>query len=156
MILKFDKFSGRINNLEKEEVIELVSLITNLKPNIPSDIENINISKLIDNVNQYTSDCGNYNVSVYFRESDVYYNTDGSITTGKFKSLYKITISSDKQLKIEHIRDFIILTQDILMEIYPDCKMKVKLGDNKLSISEFKRLNDNLDIENIVLIIRII
>jgi hypothetical protein len=156
MILKFDKFSGKINNLERDEVIELVSLITNLKPNIPSDVENKNISKLIDNINQYTSDCGNYNVSVYFRESDTYYNTDGTITTGKFKSLYKITISSDNQLKIEHIKDFIILTQDILMKLYPDCKIKVKLGDNKLSIDEFINLENNLDIDNIVLIIRII
>lgn len=156
MILKFDKFSGKINNLEREEVIELVSLITNLKPTIPSDIENKNISKLIDNINQYTSDCGNYNVSVYFRESDIYHNPDGSITTGKFKSLYKITISSNNQLKIAHIKDFVILTQNILMEMYPDCRIKVKLEDNKLSINDFKNLDDNLDIENIILIVRII
>jgi hypothetical protein len=158
MILKFDKFGGKLknNNLEREEVIELVSLITDLKPQIPSEIETTNISKLIDNVNQYISDCGNYKISVYFRESDVYHNSDGTITYGKFKSLYKITISSEHQLKIEHLKDFIILTSDIIKEVYPDCKIAVKLLDNKLSIDEFSNLEDVMVIEKLILIIRII
>jgi hypothetical protein len=158
MILKFDKFGGKLknNNLEREEVIELVSLITDLKPIIPSEIETTNISKLIDNVNQYISDCGNYKISVYFRESDVYHNSDGTITYGKFKSLYKITISSEHQLKIEHLKDFIILTSDIIKEVYPDCKIAVKLLDNKLSIDEFSNLEDVMVIEKLILIIRII
>ena len=158
MILEFDKFGGKITNtnLEKEEVIELVSLITDLKPQIPSEVETTNISKLIDNINQYISDCGNYKISVYFRESDIYHNADGTVTTGQFKSLYKITISSDNQLKVEHLKDFIILTGDIIMEVYPDCKIGVKLEDNKLSIEEFKNLDNNMDIEKLVLIIRII
>jgi hypothetical protein len=158
MILKFDKFGGKLknNNLEREEVIELVSLITDLKPIIPSEIETTNISKLIDNVNQYISDCGNYKISVYFRESDVYHNSDGTVTTGQFKSLYKITISSEHQLKIEHLKDFIILTSDIIKEVYPDCKIAVKLLDNKLSIDEFSNLEDVMVIEKLILIIRII
>lgn len=157
-MLKFDKFGGKlkVDNLEKEEVIELVSLITDLKPQIPSEIETTNISKLIDNINQYISDCGNYKISVYFRESDIYHNADGTVTIGQFKSLYKITIHSEHQLKIEHLRDFIILTGDIIMEVYPDCKIAVKLGDNKLSIEEFKNLDNNMDIEKLGLIIRII
>lgn len=158
MILGFDKFGGKlkVNNLEKEEVIELVSLITDLRPQIPSEVETTNISKLIDNINQYISDCGNYKISVYFRESDIYHNADGTVTTGQFKSLYKITISSDNQLKVEHLRDFIILTADIIMEVYPDCKIGVKLEDNKLSLDEFVNLDNNMDIDKIILIIRII
>lgn len=158
MILEFDKFGGKVTNtnLEREEVIELVSLITDLRPQIPSEVETTNISKLIDNINQYISDCGNYKISVYFRESDIYHNADGTVTTGQFKSLYKITISSEHQLKVEHLKDFIILTSDIIKEVYPDCKIGVKLEDNKLSLDEFKNLDNGMDIEKLVLIIRII
>lgn len=158
MILEFDKFGGKVTNtnLEREEVIELVSLITDLRPQIPSEVETTNISKLIDNINQYISDCGNYKISVYFRESDIYYNADGTVTTGQFKSLYKITISSEHQLKIEHLKDFIILTSDIIKKVYADCKIGVKLEDNKLSLDEFKNLDNGMDIEKLVLIIRIL
>jgi hypothetical protein len=156
-MLKFDKFAGKVkNNLDKEEVIDLVSLVTDLKPSIPSELQSNNISKLIDNINKYISDCGNYKISVYFRESDIYHNSDGTTTRGKFKSLYKITISSVHQLKIEHLKDFIILTYDILMKVYPDCKIMIKLDDTKLPIDEFKKLDNNLNIKNLILIIRII
>lgn len=157
MILKFDKFSGKIkNNLEIEEVIDLVSLITDLKPNIPEEVDNNNISKLIDNINKYESECGNYKISVYFRESDIYHNPDGTITSGKFKSLYKITISSEHQLKIKHLKEFIITTNNIIKEVYTDSKIIIKIMDSKLSINEFKKIEDELDIDKLVMIVRII
>ena len=78
MIDNFDKFVGKIkkDSLEKEEVIELVSLITDLKPSLPEIAETENLSKLIDNINVYLSEDGKYKISVYFRESDVYKNDE--------------------------------------------------------------------------------
>jgi hypothetical protein len=158
MILKFDQFRGKIktDSLEKEEVIELVSLITELKPDIPSFYSRGDISKLIDNINYYTSDCGKYRISVYFRESDKYINSDGTITYGQFKSLYKITIKSDIDLNIGHLKEYTLLTSDIIQNVYPDCKIMVKFNDQKLSIEQFKEVDDVTKIDQLVIIIRII
>ena len=158
MILKFDQFRGKIktDSLEKEEVIELVSLITELKPDIPSFYSRGDISKLIDNINYYTSDCGKYRISVYFRESDKYINSDGTITYGQFKSLYKITIKSDIDLNIGHLKEYTLLTSDIIQNVYPDCKIMVKFNDQKLSIEQFKEVDDMTKIVQLVIIIRII
>ena len=158
MILKLDQFRGKIktDSLEKEEVIELVSLITELKPDIPSFYSRGDISKLIDNINYYTSDCGKYRISVYFRESDKYINSDGTITYGQFKSLYKITIKSDIDLNIGHLKEYTLLTSDIIQNVYPDCKIMVKFNDQKLSIEQFKEVDDMTKIDQLVIIIRII
>lgn len=155
LIKQFESFTGKIV-LQKEEVIELVSLITDLKPQIPSEVDTANISKLIDNVNQYISECGNYKISVYFRESDVYHNSDGSVTSGQFKSLFKITIKKDTDLKIFELKDYIKLTSDIIKEVYPDSKLAVKFDKDKIQIEDFILMDDNLTIDKLVLIIRII
>jgi len=158
MILKFDQFGGKIktDSLEKEEVIELVSLITELKPDIPSLYPKGDLSKLIDNINYYQSDCDKYKISVYFRESDKYINSDGTITYGQFKSLYKITIKSDIDLQIGHLKEYTILTSDIIQNFYPDSKIMVKFNDQKLSIEQFKEVDDVTAIDKLVIIIRII
>ena len=158
MILKFDQFGGKIktDSLEKEEVIELVSLITELKPDIPSLYPKGDLSKLIDNINYYQSDCDKYKISVYFRESDKYINSDGTITYGQFKSLYKITIKSDIDLQIGHLKEYTILTSDIIQNFYPDSKIMVKFNDQKLSIEQFKEVDDATSIDKLVIIIRII
>lgn len=159
MILKFDKFIGKIKNdsLDKEEVIELVSLITEMKPSLPSLYSNKSLSKLIDNINYYSSEDGKYKISVYFRESDVYHNEDGTITYGKFKSLYKINISKvEENFKLLEVKEYVTLTSSIITEVYPESKMIIKLDDKRLSLDDFNSLEDNTNIENIKLIIRII
>ena len=156
-MLKFDQFGGRIKKdlLEKEEVIELVSLITDLKPNLPNLVSG-EISKLIDNINYYTSECGKYKISVYFRESDIYHNPDGTITYGKFKSLYKITISSELDLKIGHLKDYTLLTSDIIQNVYPDSKIIIKFNQEKMSVQNFTQVSEQTDIDKLVMIFRII
>lgn len=158
MILKFDQFGGRVktDSLEKEEVVELVSLITKLKPDIPSMYPEADLSVLIDNISTYTSDCGKYKISVYFRESDKYTNPDGSITYGQFKSLYKISIKSDIDLQIGHLKEYTLLTSDIVQSVYPDSKIMVKFNDQKLSIEQFRDVDNFTKIDKLVLIIRII
>jgi hypothetical protein len=159
MILKYNKFTGKVTNnfLKKEEVIDLVSLITDLKPTIPELLPDGDISKLIDNITYYESEDGQYKIMVYFRESDVYHNSDGTITYGKFKSLFKISITSNNnQLQIGDLKDYVILTSDIINEVYPESKLMVKLADTKYTLDEFSTLEDSMDIEKLILIIRII
>ena len=156
MILDFNGFGGRIkNNLEKEEVIELVNLITNLKPNIPSELNTSDVSKLVDNINYYVSECGNYKIIVLFRESDMYINNDGSITYGNFRSLFKVTITSEFNLKIKHLKDYILLTSDIIGKVYENSEMVVKFNDSKVRIKEFEKVSDDQEIDKLSLIIRI-
>ena len=156
MILDFNGFGGRIkNNLEKEEVIELVNLITNLKPNIPSELNTSDVSKLVDNINYYVSECGNNKIIVLFRESDRYINNDGSITYGNFRSLFKVTITSEFNLKIKHLKDYILLTSDIISKVYENSEMVVKFNDSKVRIKEFEKVSDDQEIDKLSLIIRI-
>ena len=156
MILDFNGFGGRIkNNLEKEEVIELVNLITNLKPNIPSELNTSDVSKLVDNINYYVSECGNYKIIVLFRESERYINNDGSITYGNFRSLFKVTITSEFNLKIKHLKDYILLTSDIISKVYENSEMVVKFNDSKVRIKEFEKVSDYQEMDKLSLIIRI-
>jgi hypothetical protein len=158
MIVKnFDKFIGKVksDSLDKEEVIELVSIITDMKSSL-SDFSS-EISKLIDNVTYYLSEDGKYKISVYFRESDLYINEDGSITYGKFKSLYKVTISKvEGEFKVSEIKDYTILTSEIIQNVYQESKMIIKLDDERMSVDDFRLIDDNKTIENIKLVIRIL
>jgi hypothetical protein len=159
MIDKFDNFTGRIkkdDELDKKEVIELVGIITDLRPSIPESSD-LDMSKLIDNVTDYLSDDEKYKISVYFRESDLYINEDGSITYGKFKSLYKVTISKlEGEFRVSEIKDYTILTSDIIYNVYPDSKMIIKLDDERILIDDFKLIDDSKVIDNIKLVIRIL
>lgn len=159
MIVKnFDKFIGKIksDSLDKEEVIELVSIITDMRPSLPN-LSSEEMSKLIDNVTYYLSEDGKYKISVYFRESDLYINEDGSITYGKFKSLYKVTISKvEGEFKVSEIKDYTVLTSEIIQNVYPESKMIIKLDDERMSVDDLKLIDDNKTIENIKLVIRIL
>jgi hypothetical protein len=157
MIVEFNKFVGKVKaeSLDKEEVIELVSVITELRPSLPELSEDI--SKLIDNINYYLSEDGKYKISVYFRESDVYQNEDGTTTYGKFKSLYKVNIVKlEGEFKIGDIKDYTLLTSSIIQEVYPDSKIIIKVNDERVSSDDFNSLDDNTTIDNLKLVIRII
>ena len=157
MLLKFNQFGGKIwSDLEKTEVVELVSLITQLKPDIPKMYPEGDFSKLVDNINYYDSECGRYKISVYFRESDKYYNSDGTITLGQFKSLYKITISSEGNLQVGQVKEYTQLLSSIISEVYPDSKIKIKFGEEKVSPKEFSDVDEAVEIDKLVIIIRII
>jgi len=157
MIVEFNKFSGKvkINSLDKEEAIELVSVITELRPSLPDLSEDV--SKLIDNITYYLSEDGKYKISVYFRESDVYQNEDGTTTYGKFKSLYKVNIVKlEGEFQIGDIKEYVTLTSSIITEVYPESKVIIKVNDERVSSDDFNSLDDNTTIENIKLVIRIL
>jgi hypothetical protein len=157
MIVEFNKFLGKVKteSLDKSEVIELVSVITELRPSLPELSEDV--SKLIDNINYYLSEDGKYKISVYFRESDVYQNEDGTITYGKFKSLYKVNIVKlEGEFQIGDIKDYTLLTSSIIQEVYPESKIIIKVNDERVSSDDFNSLDDNTTIDNLKLVIRII
>jgi hypothetical protein len=158
MILKFDKFLGKVKeSLEKEEVIELVSLITDMKPSLQVEVDNSDISKLIDNINYYKSEDGKWLISVYFRESDIYKNKDGSVTRGDFKTLFKITISKlENEIKVGELKDFIITFYDIISSFYTNSVLKIKIEETKMTVEEFKSISDDKIIKDVKLIIRIL
>lgn len=157
MIVEFNKFAGKVkvDSLDKEEVIELVSVITELRPSLP-ELEK-SVSKLIDNITYYLSEDGKYKISVYFRESDIYQNEDGTTTYGKFKSLYKVNIVKlEGGFQIGDIKDYTLLTSSIITEVYPESKVIIKVNDERVSPDDFNSLDDNTAIENIKLVIRIL
>jgi hypothetical protein len=157
MIVEFNKFLGKVktDSLDKESVIELVSVITELRPSLPQLSEDI--SKLIDNITYYLSEDGKYKISVYFRESDVYQNEDGTTTYGKFKSLYKVNIVKlEGEFQIGDIKDYTLLTSSIIQEVYPESKIIIKVNDERVSSNDFNSLDDNTTIDNLKLVIRIL
>ena len=159
MIVEFNKFSGKvkINSLDKEEVIELVSVITELRPSLSELSFDKSISKLIDNITYYLSEDGTYKISIYFRESDVYQNEDGTTTYGKFKSLYKVNIVKlEGEFQIGDIKEYVTLTSSIITEVYPESKVIIKVNDERVSTDDFNSLDNNTTIENIKLVIRIL
>lgn len=157
MIFNFDKFTGKVklDTLEKQEVIDLISLITEMKPSLP-EVTDQEVSKLIDNINYYTSEDEKYKISVYFRESDVYHNQDGSITYGKFRSLFKVTIKKKGELKAGEIKDYIMLAINIIEDVYEDSKFILKMDNKKIKIDEFELIPDDNTINQVDLIVRII
>lgn len=159
IVRNFDKFIGKVKgeSLDKEEVIELVSIITDMKPSLSDFSSEESMSKLIDNITYYLSEDGKYKISVYFRESDLYINEDGSVTYGKFKSLYKVTISKvEGEFKLSEIKDYTVLTSEIIQNVYPESKMIIKLDDERMSVDDLKLIDDSKTIENIKLVIRIL
>ena len=157
MIVEFNKFSGKVktDSLDKEEVIELVSVITELRPSLP-ELEK-SVSKLIDNITYYLSEDGKYKISVYFRESDIYQNEDGTTTYGKFKSLYKVNIVKlEGNFQIGDIKEYVTLTSNIIQEVYPESKIIIKVDDERIPMDDFKVLNDDETIDNLKLVIRIL
>lgn len=160
MILNFDKFSGKVKKdfLDHEEVIDLVSLITDMKPSLPDIFPDDSMSKLVDNLNYYTSQDSVYKISVYFRESDEYHNPDGSITYGKFKSLFKIGIFKIKEgdFKLSEVKEYILFASDIISNVYETSKIIIKLNGERLSIEDFKTQSEDVKVESIKVVIRII
>ena len=157
MIDSFDKFIGKVKSIDKEEVIELVSLISEMNPHIQKEVDNSNISKLLDNITQYNSEDGKWSISVYFRESDIYKNEDGSITHGDFKTLFKVTILKlGDEAKVGELKEFVTSFHSIISSLYPNSRIGIKVGDDRIDLKEFESIDSNRKVENIKLIIRIL
>ncbi len=143
-----EMFNGKVVNiLNKTEVVDLVNLIVNTKPEIPNYADNNQISKLIDIENIYESEDGLYTISLYFRESDEYINNNGVITYGDFKFLYRVGITKRVNFRFSDISEYVRLFKTIIPDFYDDVSLIFKIDnervdidqiDNKSNISSFK------------------
>lgn len=113
--------------------MKLIEIIENTKPELPALLNGIIMSKMID---QYTLTELNdiFNISSLTRESDIYYNEDGSITYGDYKTLYKVIIErKDKTpFNIFDIEPELSNTINTLKFKYNDISIKVKDGNDNI------------------------
>lgn len=146
-----NKFNGVIKIENKLDISNILDIITNLKPNLPDVVDNISISKLIDNKVYYLSEDGNYRISIYFRESDEYIDEDGNITYGDFKSLYRVSIRKSSDFKLDDVKEYLERFRSTISATYEDVKVIMKLDGERVNISE---TNDRT-VNNVKIIIRI-
>ena len=143
MLSKFNDYKKLTNS----DMINIISNINNTIPTIKNDV--IDITKSIDNVVLYKSEDGMFDISIYFRETDIYKDRTGNITKGNFKYLFKINIKSNNMRINELV--FMNKLKLILDDIY-DSSSYVKIGDDR--INDDYIINDDFD--SMKLIIKIL
>jgi len=162
MLKKYENFTGKIKNsnseIDNSEIIDLVNIIIQLKPGIPDIFPKKDVSKLITNSVIYLSDDDKFKININFHESDSYIDKEGNIVFGKYKSVFRIDISdiNNGNFKISDIRDFIVISTNIILKSYENVKCIVKFDDNKFTIEEFNNEDDSKLITAITFIIKII
>lgn len=156
MIKKFENFSGKVKyNLLTEEVTELASILINMKPNLPDEFPNEELSKLINNYVIYTSEDGVYRISVILHESDTYRTEDDEIIHGKYKTIYIIKIyrADDAIYDTSEVRDFVKTINGIIRNQFEGVSSIVKVNDERISEEEF---NKDIKTEKVSLIFKIL
>ena len=158
----YENFSGKIKytkpeDLDTQEVVELVGILFELKPTLPDDFPRKDLSQLIRNEVSYLSDDDRFNIIVGFSENDTYINKEGEIVTGKYKTIFKINISRTEKenFKLSEVKEFILLTSQLVEKTYDKVKMLVKIEEEKTSIEDFEELSDNEDVDDITFLIKI-
>lgn len=155
MIRKYENFSGKVK-LETNEVIELINILFELKPNIPDDFPDKNMSKLVNNTVTYNSDDDTFKIAVNFQENDLYTDRYGNIITGKYRTIFKIKISKiSDNYKISDVKDYIKFTSDIIMESYDNVSIKIIVDAEKYTLDDFIKTKDK-NIDDIIFIIKIV
>lgn len=145
-------FNGKIKEgLDKTQVIDLINLIVETKPDLPDYVDNTSISKLFDIEKTYESEDGLYDISLYFRESDEYIDKEGNKTYGDFKYLYRVTISKRGEFIFSDIKEYILLFKTIMPDFY-DVILIFKIDGERVNIDE---VDDNTIIEELKIILRV-
>jgi hypothetical protein len=159
----YENFSGKIKytkpeDLDTEEVVELVGILFELKPSLPDDFPQKDLSQLIRNEVSYLSDDDRFNILVGFSENDTYINKEGELVSGKYKTIFKINISrTEKEIfKLSEVKEYILLTSQLIEKTYDKVQMLVKIEEEKISIDEFEELSDNDEIDEITFLIKIL
>jgi HD-GYP domain-containing protein (c-di-GMP phosphodiesterase class II) len=159
----YENFSGKIKytkpeDLDTQEVVELVGILFELKPSLPDDFPQKDLSKLIRNEVSYLSDDDRFNILVGFSENDTYVNKEGELVKGKYKTIFKINISrTEKEIfKLSEVKEYIILTSQLIEKTYDKVQMLVNIKEEKLTIEEFEELSDNDEIDEITFLIKIL
>lgn len=158
----YENFSGKIKyikpeDLDTEEVVELVSILFELKPNLPNEFPQKDLSKLIRNEVSYLSDDDRFNILVGFSENDTYVDKEGELITGKYKTIFKINISrtEKEKFKLSEVKEYILLTSQLIEKTYNKVKILVNIEEEKLSIEEFEEVSNSKEINDITFLIKI-
>jgi hypothetical protein len=159
----YENFSGKIKytkpeDLDTHEVIELINILFELKPSLPDEFPKADLSKLIKNEVIYSSDDDRFNIKVGFSENDTYVNKEGELVTGKYKTIFRVNISRTEKesFKISEVKEYILLTSQLVEKTYDKVKMLVRIKEEKLSIEEFEELSDNEEINEVTFLIKIL
>ena len=159
----YENFSGKIKytkpeDLDTHEVIELINILFELKPSLPDEFPKADLSKLIKNEVIYSSDDDRFNIKVGFSENDIYVNKEGELVTGKYKTIFRVNISRTEKesFKISEVKEYILLTSQLVEKTYDKVKMLVRIKEEKLSIEEFEELSDNDEVEEVTFLIKIL
>ena len=159
----YENFSGKIKytkpeDLDTQEVVELVGILFELKPSLPDDFPQKDLSKLIRNEVSYLSDDDRFNILVGFSENDTYVNKEGELVTGKYKTIFKINISRVEReiFKLSEVKEYILLTSQLVEKTYDKVQMLIKIKEEKISIDDFEELSDNDEIDEITFLIKIL
>ena len=159
----YENFTGKIKytnpeDLDTHEVIELINVLFELKPSLPDEFPKADLSKLIRNEVIYSSDDDRFNIKVGFSENDTYVNKEGELVTGKYKTIFRVNISrTEKEIfKISEVKEYILLTSQLVEKTYDKVKMLVKIKEERLSIEEFEELSDNDEVEEVTFLIKIL
>jgi hypothetical protein len=158
----YENFSGKIKytkpeDLDTQEVVELVGILFELKPTLPDDFPKKDLSQLIRNEVSYLSDDDRFNIIVGFSENDTYVNKEGEIVTGKYKTIFKINISRTEKenFKLSEVKEYILLTSQLVEKTYDKVKILVNIEEEKLSMEEFEEVSDSEEINDITFLIKI-
>ena len=164
---KYENFSGRIKytkpeDLDTQEVIELINILFELKPSLPDEFPKADLSKLIRNEVTYLSDDDRFNIKVGFSENDTYVNKEGELVTGKYKTIFKVNIVRNIEddeastFKLSEVKEYILLTSQLVEKTYDKVQMLVDIEDNKLSIEDFEKLSDDTELNEVTFLIKIL
>ena len=159
----YENFSGKIKytkpeDLDTHEVIELINILFELKPSLPDEFPKAELSKLIKNEVKYLSEDDRFKIEVGFSENDTYVNKEGELVTGKYKTIFRVNISRTEKesFKISEVKEYILLTSQLVEKTYDKVKMLVRIKEEKLSIEEFEELSDNDEVEEVTFLIKIL
>lgn len=159
----YENFTGKIKytnpeDLDTHEVIELINILFELKPSLPDEFPKADLSKLIRNEVIYSSDDDRFNIKVGFSENDTYVNKEGELVTGKYKTIFRVNIirTEKESFKISEVKEYILLTSQLVEKTYDKVKMLVDVDDNKLSIEDFEKLSDNTELNEVTFLIKIL
>jgi len=154
MIKKYENFTGKIK-LDTQEVIDLINILFELKPTIPDEFPDKSVSKLASNTVTYKSDDDIFNIAINFQENDLYIDRYGNITTGKYRTIFKVKISKEDSLNISEVKDYIRFTSDIILQSYEDVTVKILIDSEKYNLEDFIKMGDRT-ISDIIFIIKIV
>jgi lipopolysaccharide export LptBFGC system permease protein LptF len=159
----YENFTGKIKytnpeDLDTYEVIELINILFELKPSLPDEFPKADLSKLIRNEVIYSSDDDRFNIKVGFSENDTYVNKEGELVTGKYKTIFRVNIirTEKESFKISEVKEYILLTSQLVEKTYDKVKMLVKIKEERLSIEEFEELSDNTKLNEVTFLIKIL